>query len=45
MVSETTYEQVNDSINARFVASAKVKGREQEVKFYEILSVKEEVEK
>jgi class 3 adenylate cyclase len=34
LISETTYERVRDRISARFVASAAVKGRAQEVKLY-----------
>jgi adenylate cyclase len=40
LVSETTYNYVKDRVEARFVDSVQVKGREQEVKVYEILSIK-----
>lgn len=40
LVSETTYDYVKDMVEARFVDSVKVKGREQEVRIYEITSIK-----
>ncbi len=43
LVSESAYERVKDRVEARFVASTKVKGREKEVKLYEILSIKGEL--
>jgi class 3 adenylate cyclase len=41
LVSQATYDRISNYIDARFIASEKVKGREQEVKLYEVLSVKE----
>ena len=38
LISEDTYKRVKDHVEVQFVASAKVKGREQEVKLYEVLS-------
>lgn len=41
LVSEATYERIKDRVEARFVATEKVRGRAQEVKLFEILSIKE----
>jgi adenylate cyclase len=41
LISEKTYELVKDKVDACFVASAKVKGREQEVRVFEVISIKE----
>ncbi len=40
LISEATYAIVKDKVEARFVSKAKIKGRVQEVKLYEILSIK-----
>jgi adenylate cyclase len=41
LVSEETYERVKERVEAKFVTATRVKGRAQEVKLYEILSLKE----
>jgi adenylate cyclase len=42
LISETTYELIKNRVDARFVTTALVSGRLQEVKLYEVLSIKEE---
>ena len=45
LISESTYEIVKDHVNARYVDCVKVKGREEEVKIFKVLCLKEEEEK
>ncbi len=40
LISEATYERVKDRIEARFVESTQVKGREELVNLYEVVSLK-----
>ncbi|OGI05325.1 MAG: hypothetical protein A2104_01310 [Candidatus Melainabacteria bacterium GWF2_32_7] len=40
MISEYTYELVKDKINAKYIDTTKVKGKENPVKVYEVLSLK-----
>ncbi len=40
LISEATYAIVKERVEARFVSETKIKGRAQEVKLYEILSMK-----
>ena len=40
LISEATYERVKDRIEARFVESTRVKGREESVNLYEVVSLK-----
>ncbi|MDM8522198.1 adenylate/guanylate cyclase domain-containing protein [Desulfococcaceae bacterium HSG8] len=42
LISESVYERIMDDVQARFAGSDKVKGREQEVRLYEIISIKKE---
>jgi class 3 adenylate cyclase/CHASE2 domain-containing sensor protein len=44
LVSEETYERVKERVNAEFVTTTKVKGRAQDVRLYEIISIKEGAE-
>jgi adenylate cyclase len=41
LISEKTYELVKDKVDACFVSKTKVKGREKEVRVFEVISVKE----
>lgn len=41
LISETTYEMCKDSVNARFVAQRQLKGKSNEVIFFEVLSLKD----
>ncbi len=40
LISEATHERIKERVKSRFVGSAKVKGRSQEVKLYEVVALK-----